>query len=79
MVREIIKRNNGIIIYNISEAARIIYILVKKPSEGKKKKKILDQDVGLLETFLESVPSSYVITFIFLSAFYGEDKNNIWY
>ena len=56
-------------------AARIINLLVKNPSEGKKKKKIFDQDVGLLETCLESVPSAFIITVIWLSA--GDDKNTI--
>ena len=56
------------IIFDISEAARIIYLLVKNPSEGKKKKKIFDQEVGLLETCLESVPSVFIITVIWISA-----------
>ena len=51
---------------NISEAARIIYFLVKNPSEGKKKKKIFDQEIGLLETCLESVPSGFIITVIYV-------------
>ena len=69
MKREII----GIFIFNISEAARIIYLLVKNPSEGKKKKKIFDQDVGLLETCLESVPSVFIITVILVSRNDGEN------
>ena len=64
------------IIFDISEAARIIYLLVKNPAEGKKKKKIFDQDVGLLETCLESVPSAFIITVIFLSTL-GENLNTI--
>ena len=71
-MREII----GIIIFNISEAARIINLLVKNPAEGKKKKKIFDQYVGLLETCLESVPSAFIITVIFLSTL-GENLNTI--
>jgi len=61
------------------EAARIIYLLVKNPDEGKKKKKIFDQDVGLLETCLESVPSAFIITVIWVSAghLYGENMNTI--
>ena len=58
-----------IIIFNISEAARIIHILVKNPSEGRKKKKIFDQDVGLFETCLESVPSAFIITIILFQIF----------
>ena len=57
-------------------AARIIYLLFKNPSEGKKKKKIFDQGVGLLETCLESVPSAYIITIIMLTA-NGENMNTI--
>ena len=60
-------------IFEISEAARIIYLLVRNPSEGKKKKKIFDQEVGLLETCLESVPSGFLITFIWVSE--GGKKN----
>ena len=73
------KRNDciEIIIFNISEAARIIHLLVKKPSEGKKKKKIFDQDIGLLETCLESVPSAFIITVIMISAANGENLNTI--
>ena len=52
------------IIFIISEAARIIYLLVKNPSEGKKKKKIFDQEIGLLETCLESVPSAFIMSVI---------------
>ena len=57
-------------------AARIIYLLVKNPFEGKKKKKIFDQDVGLLETCLESVPSTFIITVIWLTAI-GVNLNTI--
>ena len=63
--REII----GIIIFNISVVARIIYLLVKKPSEGQKEKKIFDQEVGLMETCLESVPTVFImIIIIFLTS-----------
>jgi len=55
-------------IYPQFEAARIIYLLVKNPAEGKKKKKIFDQDIGLLETYLESVPSAFIITVIWTKA-----------
>ena len=63
--------------FNISEAARIIYFLLKNPYEGKKKKKIFDQELGLLETCLESVPSTYIITVIWFSAFNGENLDTI--
>ena len=54
--------------YLLSVAARIIYLLVKKPSEGQKKKKIFDQEVGLLEACLESAPSVFIMTLILFSA-----------
>ena len=43
------------------------------------KKKIFDQDVGLLETFLESVPSTYIITVIYILSIYSENMKDIWY
>ena len=52
------------IIIHILEAARIIYLLTKNPSEGKRKKKIFDQDLGLFEALLESVPSVIVLSII---------------
>ena len=42
---------------------------------GKKKKKIFDQEVGLLETCLESVPSVFIITVMMVST--GENMNTI--
>ena len=68
--REII----GIIIFIISEAARIIYLLVKNPSEGRKEKKIFYQEIGLLETCLESVPTAMIMSVIWASA--SESRNN---
>ena len=41
-----------------------------------KKKKIFDQDVGLLEACLESVPSAFIISFISIVAFKSENINN---
>lgn len=58
------------IIIRILEAARIIYLLAKNPSEGRKEKKIFDQDLGLFEALLESVPSVIVLSII--SAFGGK-------
>ena len=72
MVRTItLRKTSGIIIYNISEAAKIIYHLWTDPAEGKKKKKEFDQEIGLHETFLESVPSAFIITVI-MAISYGE-------
>ena len=45
----------------------IIYLLVRNPSEGRKKKKIFDQELGLLETCVESVLSGFIITVIWVS------------
>ena len=67
--REII----GIIIFNISVVARIIYLLVKKPSDGQKEQKIFDQEVGLMETCLESVPTVFIM--IIISSSTGENMN----
>ena len=50
--------------------------MVKNPSEGKKKNKIFEQDLGLLETCLESVPSALIITVIWVRAT-GENLNKI--
>ena len=73
IIREII----GITIFNILVATRNIYLLVKIPIEGKKEKNIFDQDVGLLETCLESVPSAFIITAVIMVST-GENMN-IWY
>ena len=59
---------NRKIIFNFQESARIIYLLVKNPSKGQKKLKIFDRDLGLLETCLESVPSTFILTVIWVSA-----------
>ena len=53
---------------NTLEAFRIIYFLVRNPSEGKKKKRIFDEGVGLLESCLESVPSVFIFSVIVVSA-----------
>ena len=56
-------------------AVSIIYFLVKNPSKGEKKKKIFDQDVGLLETCLESVPTVFIMTIIYFTASGARGKN----
>ena len=39
--------------------------------KGKKEKKEFDQNIGLHEVFLESVPTTLIITVIFVRAFFG--------
>ena len=43
------------------------------PAEGKKKKKEFDQEIGLHETFLESVPSAFIMTVIMILAMNSGD------
>ena len=40
--------------------------------KGKKEKKEFDQNIGLHEVFLESVPTALIITVIFVRAFAGK-------
>ena len=55
-------------IFDIPEAAKLIYSIYKNPAKGKKEKKDYDQNIGLHEVFLESVPSTLIITFIWLKS-----------
>ena len=41
--------------------------------KGKKEKKDYDQNIGLHEVFLESVPTSLIITCIFVRAYFGKN------
>ena len=52
----------------ISEASRIVYTLYKDPAKGRQIKKIFDQNIGLHEVFLEAVPTTFIITVIWLEA-----------
>ena len=52
----------------------IIHLLVKNPSKGELELKIFDQGLGLFETFLESVPSVFIITVIWLLTIRGENS-----
>ena len=63
------------IIFNISVAVTLIILLVKNPSKGEKKKEIFNQDVGLLETCLESVPTVFIMTIIYFTASGARGKN----
>ena len=53
---------------DISEAAKLIYTIYKDPAKGKKMKKEYDQNIALHETFLEAVPTTLVLTVIWLTA-----------
>ena len=66
-------------IFNISEAATIIHLLVKNPDgrDGEMELKNFDQGLGLFETFLESVPSVFIITVIWLLSTFGEKIKKI--
>ena len=52
----------------------IIHLLVKNPSKGELELKIFDQGLGLFETFLESVPSVFIITVIWLLTTHGDNS-----
>ena len=47
-------------------AAKLISSLYKDPVKGKKEKKEFDQNIGLHEVFLESVPTALIITVIMI-------------
>jgi len=51
-------------LYPQYEAAKLIYSIYKDPVKGKKEKKDYDQNIGLHEVFLESVPTALIITVI---------------
>jgi len=58
-------------IYPQFKAFKIIHLLWTDEENGKKKKKEFDQDIGLHETFLESVPSVFIMTVIWITTFSG--------
>ena len=66
-----------IIISNIPEAARLILAILRDPETGIQMKSLYEQNVGLFETFMESVPTTFIITYIWISAagFYGNYDN----
>ena len=57
-----------IIISNIPEAARLILAILRDPETGIQMKSLYEQNVGLFETFLESVPTTLILTYIWVSA-----------
>ena len=63
-----------IIISNIPEAARLILAILRDPETGIKKKSLYEQNIGLFETFLESVPTTFILTYIWVSATSGRSN-----
>ena len=59
---------------NISEAVKLIYSIYKDPVKGRKKKREFDQNVGLHEVLLESVPTAFVITVIWVKSNSGKKE-----
>ena len=55
----------------LSEAGKLIYSIYKDPVKGKKEKKQYEENIGLHEVFLESVPTAFIISIIMVSA--GKD------
>ena len=70
-----------IIISNIPEAARLILAILRDPETGIQLKSLYEQNVGLFETFLESVPTTLILTYIWVSAlgswFFDLGRSNI--
>ena len=66
-----------IIISNIPEAARLILAILRDPETGVKKKSLYEQNVGLFETFLESVPTTLILTYMWASTGTGRSQQII--
>ena len=49
---------------NIPEAARLILAILRDPETGIQMKSFYKQNVGLFETFLESVPTTLILTYM---------------
>ena len=45
----------------------MILALLRDPEKGLEKKRRYDQDIGLYETFLEAVPTTIILTLIWVS------------
>merc|ERR1711988_632422 len=52
-------------LYPQYEAAKLIYSIYKDPVKGRKEKKEFDQNIGLHEVFLESVPTALIMLAIY--------------
>ena len=68
---------NIIISNNIPEAARLILAILRDPETGIQMKYLYEQNVGLFETFLESLPTTLILTYIGASAFDGRSQQII--
>ena len=62
-----------IIISNIPEAARLILAILRDPETGIQMKSMYEQNVGLFETFLESVPTTLILTYMWITAIASGD------
>ena len=51
----------------IIEASKLIYSIYKDPVKGKKKEEF-DQNIGLHEVFLESVPTTLILSVLWATA-----------
>ena len=60
---------------SISEAVKLIYSIYKDPVLGRMKKKEFDQNVGLHEVLLESLPTAFIITVIWVKSNSGKKKD----
>ena len=56
---------------NIPETARLILAILRDPETGILMKYLYEQNVGLFETFLESVPTTLILTYIWVSSTFG--------
>ena len=67
-----------VIIPNITEAARLILAIIRDPETGIQMKSLYEQNVGLFETFLESVPTTLILTYMCVTSVGGRsNKSNI--
>ena len=55
------------------QALKVIYHIWTNPREGLAKKKILQRDAFEGETYLEAIPITAILTFIYLSAIWSDD------
>ena len=60
----------------ILEAAKLIILIYKDTPKGMKEKKKFDQNIGLHEAFLESVPTAFITT-VLISRAIGREGSEI--
>ena len=56
----------------------MIFSIYKDPRKGKREKKDFDQNIGLHEVFLESVPTVFIVTVILASALGWKEQLRIY-